>query len=57
MENLLRSKEYWTIVETRISEPASGMLLTKSQQKKLKDLKGKNYLFQAIDCVILKTIL
>ncbi|KAM7502634.1 hypothetical protein LguiB_001538 [Lonicera macranthoides] len=62
MENLLRSKEYWTIVETRISEPASGMVLSKSQQKKLdelklKDLKVKNCFFQAIDYVILKTIL
>ncbi|KAL5562299.1 hypothetical protein UlMin_032046 [Ulmus minor] len=62
MENFLRSKEYWTIVETGVTKPASGEVLTEAQQKKLeeqrlKDLKAKNYLFQAIDHSILETIL
>ncbi|XP_008245655.1 PREDICTED: uncharacterized protein LOC103343796 [Prunus mume] len=62
MENFLRSKEYWTLVETGIEEPTSGAILTETQRKtleeqRLKDLKTKNYLFQAIDCVILETIL
>ncbi|KAK0595240.1 hypothetical protein LWI29_004812 [Acer saccharum] len=62
MENFLRSKEYWIIVEIDIKEPAQDKVLTKAQQKKLdeqklKDLKAKNYLFQAIDRVILETIL
>ena len=62
MENFLRSKEYWTIVEIGVTEPSSGEVLTEAQQKKLeeqrlKDLKAKNYLFQAIDRSILETIL
>ncbi|KAL9429389.1 hypothetical protein AB3S75_031241 [Citrus x aurantiifolia] len=62
MENFLRSKEYWGLVETGYDEPASGSVLTDAQQKmtdelKLKDLKVKNYLFQAIDRTILDTIL
>nr|DAD41107.1 TPA_asm: hypothetical protein HUJ06_015430 [Nelumbo nucifera] len=62
MENLLRSKEYWSLVETSYVELESGTVLTEAQQKKLdemklKDLKVKNYLFQAIDRTILETIL
>ncbi|CAL8148449.1 unnamed protein product [Prunus armeniaca] len=62
MENFLRSKECWTLAETGIVEPESGVVLTEIQQKKLdesklKDLKAKNYLFQAIDHSILETIL
>ncbi|XP_016649728.1 PREDICTED: uncharacterized protein LOC107881140 [Prunus mume] len=62
MENFLRSKEYWSLLETGIVEPESGVVLTELQQKKLdesklKDLKAKNYLFQAIDRSILETIL
>ncbi|TXG59627.1 hypothetical protein EZV62_014200 [Acer yangbiense] len=54
--------EYWIIVETSIKEPAQDEVLTEAQQKKqdeqkLKDLKAKNYLFQAIDHAILETIL
>ncbi|KAI5343337.1 hypothetical protein L3X38_011213 [Prunus dulcis] len=61
MENFLRSKEHWTLVETGIVKLESGVVLTKIQQKKLeesklKDLKEKNYLFQAIDCSILEPI-
>lgn len=62
MENFLRSKEYWTLVETGIVEPESGVVLSEAQQmrldeQRLKDLKVKNYLFQAIDRTILETIL
>nr|DAD23240.1 TPA_asm: hypothetical protein HUJ06_024703 [Nelumbo nucifera] len=62
MENFLRSKEYWTIVETGVAEPAPGVVLSEAEQKKLeerklKDLKAKNYLFQAIDHSTLETIL
>lgn len=62
MENFLRSKEYWSLIEDGIAEPAEGAVLTEAQQKrldeqKLKDLKLKNYLFQAIDRSILETIL
>ena len=62
IENFLRSKEYWTIVENGIEAPAAGETLTDAQKteieaKKLKDLKAKNYLFQAIERSILETIL
>ncbi|XP_073138295.1 uncharacterized protein [Henckelia pumila] len=49
MENFLRSKEYWSLVESGI--PAA------AEDQKLKDLKVKNYLFQAIDRNIMETIL
>ncbi|KAF7112891.1 hypothetical protein RHSIM_RhsimUnG0182300 [Rhododendron simsii] len=62
MENFLRSKEYWTVVVSGVAEPAEGVVLTDAQKAeldglKLKDLKAKNYLFQAIDRSILETIL
>ena len=62
MENFLRSKEYWNLVESGIDAPAEGVVLTEQQQKrvveqKLKDLKVKNYLFQALGRSILETIL
>ncbi|CAL5326432.1 unnamed protein product [Camellia sinensis] len=62
MENFLRSKEYWGLVETGYVEPESGVAQTEAQRKgldelKLKDLKVKNYLFQVIDRTILETIL
>ncbi|XP_059644871.1 uncharacterized protein LOC132286538 [Cornus florida] len=62
MENFLRSKEYWHIVEAGVAEPTTGTTLTDQQKteiegQKLKDLQAKNYLFQAIDCSILETIL
>ena len=61
MENLLRSKEYWSVIEVGCGETISGEVLTPVQKKaaedmKLKDLKTKNYLFQSIDKSILKTI-
>ncbi|KAK7396926.1 hypothetical protein VNO78_18089 [Psophocarpus tetragonolobus] len=62
MENFLRSKEYWDLIEPGYVIPASGTVQTEAQQKKqdemrLKDLKVKNYLFQAIDRTVLDTIL
>lgn len=50
MKNFLRSKEYWSLVETGIPVTAEGVEITEAQQKtiadqKLKDLKVKNYLF------------
>ena len=62
MENFLRSKEYWTVVVSGVVEPAVGVVLTDAlkmelEGQKLKDLKAKNYLFQAIDRSILETIL
>ena len=62
MENLLRSKEYWSIVEKGYTEPDDIEALPATQRKsledqKLKDLKAKNYLFHSIDKSILKTII
>lgn len=62
MENFLRSKEYWELIEFGYVEPASGVVPTEAQPKKndemkLKDLKTKNYLFQTIDRTVLDTIL
>ncbi|XP_070667392.1 uncharacterized protein [Malus domestica] len=60
MENFLRSKQYWSLVETGIPAAVEGVDPTDAQKKTIEDqklLKAKNYLFQAIDCSILKTIL
>ncbi|GKV28744.1 hypothetical protein SLEP1_g37756 [Rubroshorea leprosula] len=60
MENFLRSKEYWNVVESGVAEPTAGMSEAQKAELealKLKDLKAKNYLFQAIDRTILETIL
>ncbi|KAL6324730.1 hypothetical protein AAG906_017070 [Vitis piasezkii] len=61
MENFLRSKEYWQVVSRGIAEPATNSPMTDTQKteiegQRLKDLKVKNYLFQAIDRSILETI-
>lgn len=61
MENLLRSKEYWSVIQAEYKEPGSGEVLSTAQQNaldeaRLKDLKAKNYLFQSIDKSILETI-
>ena len=37
MENFLRSKEYWSLVETRIPAAAEGVELTKAQRKSIAD--------------------
>ncbi|XP_027910314.1 uncharacterized protein LOC114169374 [Vigna unguiculata] len=60
MKNFLRSKELWQLVEDGI--PTLGATSTEVQRKsvanaQLKDLKVKNFLFQAIDREILETIL
>ncbi|KAI4324180.1 hypothetical protein L6164_023737 [Bauhinia variegata] len=62
MENLLRSKEYWSLIEIGYTEPTQAETLIAAEKKsleelKLKDLKAKNYLFQSIDKSILKTII
>ncbi|XP_013639207.1 PREDICTED: uncharacterized protein LOC106344355 [Brassica oleracea var. oleracea] len=61
MENLLRSKELWGLIENGVSEPERNIILTGPQrselaEQKLKDLKAKNYLFASIDKTVLKTI-
>lgn len=61
MENLLRSNEWWNLIEEGIIEPPRGTMLngqqrTEAAELKLKDLKVKNYLFTAIDKVTLKEI-
>lgn len=62
MENFLRSKELWSIVKEGILAPTIGTataseVQTKSvEEAELKDLKVKNFLFQAIDRGILETI-
>ncbi|CAM8991569.1 unnamed protein product [Rhodiola kirilowii] len=61
MENLLRSKELWNVVETGFAEPGPKDELSAAQKKtldevKLKDLKAKNFLFNSIDKIVLKTI-
>ena len=60
MENFLRSKELWQLVEEGI--PKLGATPTEAQRRNateanLKDIKVKNYLFQAIDKEVLETIL
>ena len=62
MENFLRSKENWPLVETGILTIVDGVEPTEAQRKaiedqRLKDLKVQNYLFQAIDRTIMKTII
>ncbi|XP_038889387.1 uncharacterized protein LOC120079306 [Benincasa hispida] len=62
MENLLKSKRYWHLIETDYKEPKKGETLSEVWQKEyedlmLKDLKAKNYLFQAIDRTTLEQIL
>jgi len=60
MENFLRTKELWQLVEEGI--PTVETMSTEAYKKhvedaKLKDLKVKNFIFQAIDMEILETIL
>jgi len=63
MENFLRSKEMWNLVDEGIPTLAVGNAAASEAQRKsveeikLKDLKVKNFLFQAIDREILETIL
>ena len=60
MENFLRSKEYWHLVEHGIlvvTNKTSEAELKAMEEQQLKDMKIKNYLYQAIDREILDTIL
>ncbi|GAU32260.1 hypothetical protein TSUD_53880 [Trifolium subterraneum] len=60
MENLLRSKEYWSLIEDGVVIAPAGATAEQrkiADESKLKDLKAKNFLFQAIDRTILETIL
>lgn len=61
IENFIRSKEYWDLIEYGIpdeggSAPTEAQRMEKNDQIS-KDLKLKNYLYQAIDREILDTIL
>lgn len=62
MENFFRSKEYLQVVFKGIVEPADGMVVMDVQRTKiekqqlLKNLRAKNYLFQAIDRSIFQAI-
>lgn len=42
IENFLRYKEYWSIMETSVIEAASEVALTKAQQKRLEEYKLKD---------------
>lgn len=63
MENFLRSKEMWNLVDEGITSLAIGTSSASEAQRKsveetkLKDLKVKNYLSQAINREIMKIIL
>lgn len=62
MENFLRSKEYWNMIEEGIPAAPQGREPTAAESKvivdhQLKDKKVKNYLYQAIDREIMETIL
>jgi len=58
MENFVRSKEYWNLIEVGITAAAEDNDLGEKaiEDLRLKDLKAKNYMFQAIDRSILETI-
>ncbi|KDO41912.1 hypothetical protein CISIN_1g044058mg, partial [Citrus sinensis] len=55
MENFLRSKEYWQVVEYGVAEPAERVELDVARTKNLKGSQLKD--LKAIDRSILKTIL
>ena len=62
MENFLMFKEYWLVIESDVIELKAGGTVTNAEKAKLealkvKDLKAKSYLFQAIDRATLETIL
>jgi hypothetical protein len=48
MENLLRSKEYWSLIEDEIVVAPVNVTVEQrkaADESKLKDLKAKNYIF------------
>ncbi|GKB26996.1 retrovirus-related pol polyprotein from transposon TNT 1-94 [Tanacetum coccineum] len=53
MKNFLLSKEYWTLVEQGVPTTGDATLIV---EQKRKDLKIKNYLYQAIPRDVLETI-
>ncbi|XP_076948643.1 uncharacterized protein LOC143620980 [Bidens hawaiensis] len=62
MENLLRAKQMWNLVDQGIIEPSVGVAKSEAQKKTLadlraKDLQVKHYLYQAIDRVTFEQIL
>jgi len=62
MENLLRAKGLWSLVEEGYAEPEEGIEITAAKKKNLEELKMKDhqvkhYLFQAIDRVVFEQIL
>ena len=60
MESFLRSKEYWHLVEHGIlvvTNKTTAAELKAMEEQQLKDMKIKNYLYQAINREILDTIL
>ncbi|KAF2283318.1 hypothetical protein GH714_002228 [Hevea brasiliensis] len=62
MENLLRAKGLWSLVENGFEEPQMETRLTDTQQAQLddartKDHQVKHYLFQAIDRTVFEQIL
>ncbi|KAF2285423.1 hypothetical protein GH714_004283 [Hevea brasiliensis] len=62
MENLLRAKGLWNLVEKGFTEPTEREKLTEAQQAELndartKDYQVKHYLFQAIDRTVFEQIL
>lgn len=62
MENFLRAKEYWNLIEDGIDTVPANTQASEAQMKiieeqQLKDKKIKNYLYQAIDREIMETIL
>ena len=62
MENLLRAKGLWKLVESGVDEPRGAALTNIAEQQqlesdKLKDHKVKHYLFRAIDRAVFEQIL
>lgn len=62
VENLLRAKGLWSLVENGFEEPKVGTLLTDAQQAQLQDARTKDhqvkhYLYQAIDRTVFEQIL
>ncbi|XP_076905756.1 uncharacterized protein LOC143561608 [Bidens hawaiensis] len=62
MENLLRAKQLWNLVDPGIIEPAMGVAQSEAQKKTLADLRAKDlhvkhYLYQAFDRVTFEQIL
>nr|GEY63362.1 copia-type polyprotein [Tanacetum cinerariifolium] len=62
MENLLRAKQLWHLVDPGIREPTAGIAQSDAQRKRLEelrvlDLQVKHYLYQVIDRVTFEHIL